>query len=325
MNSSETKSAPPGTAPYRNMLWIPGGAFLMGSNIEGYPEEHPAHQVTVDGFWMDHHTVTVGEFKRFTEATNYVTVAERPLDPTEYPDIDTANLVPGSLVFRKAKAPVPLDSIHTWWSYVPGASWQHPEGPASTTRGRELHPVVHVAWEDIEAYAAWAGKEIASEAEWEFAARGGLEGATYTWGEEIASKGRLMANSWQGEFPWQNLKQDGYEGTAPVGSFPPNGYGLVDMTGNVWEWTCDFYTPQHTGEDIESCCVPVNPRVLSPNKSYDPSDPGASHIPRKVIKGGSHLCAPNYCWRYRPAARQAEMVESAMAHLGFRCIVRSKR
>ena len=325
MTTDTTAYSAPGTPPAKNMRWIPGGTFLMGSDLADYPEENPAHQVSVAGFWMDRQPVTVFEFRRFVQATGYVTVAEQPLDPAYYPDIDPAALVAGSLVFHRTAGPTDLSSIHHWWSYVPGADWMHPEGPGSTIRGRELHPVVHVAWDDIAAYAAWAGKELPSEAEWEFAARGGLEGATYNWGEEFAPGGRLMANTWQGEFPWQNLKTDGYEGTSPVGSFRPNGYGLVDMAGNVWEWTADFYTHRHPDEPMNGCCVPTNPRVMSPDRSFDASDPGAAHIPRRVIKGGSHLCAPNYCWRYRPAARQAQMVETAMAHIGFRCVVRPVR
>jgi formylglycine-generating enzyme required for sulfatase activity len=315
------KTDPPGDPPAKDMVWIPGGTFTMGSDFELYQEEWPPHNVTVDGFWMDEHTVTVAEFRRFVKATGYVTVAERPLDPDLYPNAIPELLVPGSLVFQKARGPVDMSTIHNWWAYIPGANWMHPEGPASNVGGRERHPVVHVAWEDIETYAAWAGKELPSEAEWEFAARGGLEKATYTWGEDFAPKGKMMANTWQGEFPWQNLKLDKYEGTAPVGSFPPNGYGLYDMAGNVWEWTSDFYTPRHPDEAPHACCVPQNPRVLSPDQSFDTNNPGA-HFPRRVIKGGSHLCAPNYCLRYRPAARQAQMIETSMAHIGFRCIVR---
>jgi formylglycine-generating enzyme required for sulfatase activity len=303
------------------MQWIPGGAFLMGSTFSGYHEESPPHTVTVDGFWMDEHPVTIAEFRRFVKATDYVTVAERPLDPAYYPNAEPALLVPGSLVFHRTRGPVDLTVMSNWWSYVPGASWLRPEGTGSSTGGRERHPVTHVAWEDVEAYAAWAGKALATEAEWEFAARGGLEGATYAWGEEFAPGGKMMANTWQGEFPWQNLCTDGYEGTSPVGSFRPNGYGLVDMIGNVWEWTADFYS-QHEGEEAHACCAPQNPRVLSPEQSYDRSDPGGAHIPRRVIKGGSHLCAPNYCHRYRPAARQPQMVETSMAHIGFRCVIR---
>lgn len=315
--ASTTTNRPP-----KNMAWVPGGTFLMGSDMPGYTEEWPQHTVSVDGFWMDEHAVTVAEFRRFVKETGYVTVAERPLDPDYYPNADPELLVPGSLVFNKTRGPVNLKVMSNWWSYVPGASWKHPEGPGSNTGGRERHPVVHVCWEDVESYATWAGKEIPTEAEWEFAARGGLEGAMYAWGDEFAPGGKMMANTWQGEFPWQNLVTDGYERTAPVGSFRPNGYGLYDMCGNTWEWTSDFYTTSHEGEAMHSCCVPENPRVLSPEGSYDTSDPGGAHIPRKVIKGGSHLCAPNYCLRYRPAARQPQMVESSMGHIGFRCIIR---
>jgi formylglycine-generating enzyme required for sulfatase activity len=307
------------------MVWIPGGTFRMGAESERYPEEGPVHEVTVDGFWMDQHLVTVADFTRFVDATGYVTVAERPLDPAYYQDVAPENLVPGSLVFQRQTGPADLSDVHHWWVYVRGAHWRRPEGRGSDVRGRQRHPVVHVAWEDVQAYASWAGKEIASEAEWEFAARGGLEGATYTWGEEHMPGGKPMANTWQGEFPWQNLRTDGFEGTSPVGTFPANGYGLFDTAGNVWEWTCDFYTPRHPDEALEGCCTPVNPRVLSPNRSFDEGDPGAAHIPRRVIKGGSHLCAPNYCLRYRPAARQAQMVESSMAHIGFRCIIRPRK
>ena len=311
-----------GAPPAEHMAWIPGGTFMMGSNLSKYLEEGPAHPVSVDGFWMDEHTVTVGEFRRFVQETGYVTVAERPLDPATYPDLDPAVLVPGSMVFRKARGPVDLTNMANWWSYMPGGDWAHPEGPKSHVKRREAHPVVHVAWEDIEAYAAWAGKELPTEAEWEFAARGGLDGAIYTWGNDFAPGGRMMVNTWQGKFPWQNTKEDRFEGTAPVGSFPANGYGLYDMAGNVWEWTADFYRPRHPDECLDGCCTPVNPRSVTPDDSFDPDDPGAGHIPRRVLKGGSHLCAPNYCWRYRPAARQAQMVDSSMSHIGFRCVVR---
>jgi formylglycine-generating enzyme required for sulfatase activity len=306
--------------PARDMAWIPGGTFRMGSN-DFYPEERPAHQVTVDSFWMDEHAVTVAEFRTFVEATGYVTVAERPLEPSDYPGADPALLVPGSSVFRRTSGPVDLGDVRNWWHWVPGAQWRAPEGPGSDVSTRDRHPVVHVAWEDVEAYAAWAGKDLPTEAEWELAARGGLDGATYTWGDEFAPDGRMMANTWQGEFPWQNLNTDGFEGTAPVGSFPANGYGLFDMAGNVWEWTSDFYTPRHPDEVRHACCVPSNPRVLRPDLSYNVGQPG-EQFPRRVVKGGSHLCAPNYCLRYRPAARQAQSVETSMAHLGFRCVIR---
>jgi formylglycine-generating enzyme len=312
---------PPNSPNTRNMVWIPGRSFLMGSD-DFYPEERPVHEVAVDGFWMDEHQVTVAEWRRFVKASNHVTMAERPLDPADYPDADPSLLVPGSLVFHRTRGPVPLDNYMNWWSYVPGASWRHPEGPGSTLDGRDRHPVTHVAWEDVAAYAAWAGKELPTEAEWEFAARGGLEGKVYTWGDEFAPRGKMMANTWQGEFPWENQLLDKFERTSPVGTFPPNGFGLYDMAGNVWEWTADFYTPQHDEEPRHACCGPAtNPRVTSPDKSFETGRPG-EHIPRRVVKGGSHLCAPNYCLRYRPAARQAQAVETSTGHIGFRCVVR---
>jgi formylglycine-generating enzyme required for sulfatase activity len=317
------------------MVWVPGGTFLMGSN-DFYPEERPVHEVRVYGFWMDEHPVTVGEFRRFVKATGHVTVAERPPEAADYPDADPALLVPGSLVFQPTPGPTDLSDYRNWWSWVPGASWRHPEGPGSNLGGRDRHPVTQVAWDDVAAYAGWAGKVLPTEAEWEFAARGGLEQTTYAWGDEFAPKGRMMANTWQGEFPWQNLMTDRYERTSPVKSFPPNGYGLFDMAGNVWEWTSDFYTPghatdahatdAHASEDPAiqaeaACCVPANPRVESPELSHNIGGPG-EQFPRRVVKGGSHLCAPNYCLRYRPAARQAQTIETSMGHLGFRCIVR---
>ncbi len=303
--------AAPDAPPAENLRWIPGGTFLMGSE-DFYPEERPVRSVTVEGFWMDEHPVTAAEFRRFVRETRYVTVAERPLDAADYPGADPELLVPGSLVFRGTRGPVPLDDVRNWWEYVPGASWRKPGGPGTTINGRDRHPVVQVAYEDAESYAAWAGKELPSEAEWEFAARGGLEGAVFAWGDEHFPDGRAMANTWQGEFPWQNLKVDGYEGTSPVGSFEPNGYGLYDMTGNVWEWTTDAFAPAGADEAVRPCCAPRDPRTPEPGE----------HFPRKVIKGGSHLCAPNYCLRYRPSARQSETVDTSTAHIGFRCVVR---
>jgi len=303
------------------MVRIPAGTFLMGSD-RFYPEERPVHRVTVDGLWMDEHPVTVAAFRRFVSATGYMTVAERPLEPEQFPEADPEALVPGSLVFHATPGPVDLRDVSNWWAYVPGAEWRRPEGPDSTLHGRERHPVTHVAAEDAEAYAAWAGKELPTEAEWEFAARGGLEGVTFVWGDEFAPKGRMMANTWQGEFPWQNLKTDGFEGTSPVMSFPPNGYGLYDMAGNVWEWTSDYFTAHRPDEVEHSCCAPHNPRATGAEESMVPGQPGAN-IPRRVIKGGSHLCAPNYCLRYRPAARQSETVDTSTAHIGFRCVIRT--
>jgi sulfatase modifying factor 1 len=308
-------------ARLEGMTRIPGGTFAMGSE-DFYPEERPVHRVGVDGFWMDERPVTAAQFRRFVREAKYVTVAERALDPAEYPDADPDLLVPGSLVFRKSSGPVDLSDFRNWWEYVPGAYWKTPAGPGSTINGRDHHPVVQVAYEDAEAYATWAGKELPTEAEWELAARGGLDGAVFAWGDEHFPDGKPMANTWQGEFPWQNLKADGHEGTSPVGSFPPNGYGLYDMCGNVWEWTTDFFTPRHSDEVEHPCCTPHNPRVTAPDTSFAQGQAG-EQFPRKVIKGGSHLCAPNYCLRYRPAARQAQMIETSTAHLGFRCVVRA--
>jgi formylglycine-generating enzyme len=297
----------------REAVWIKGGTFLMGSD-EFYPEERPTHRVAVDGFWMDAHPVTVAEFSRFVDASGWVTVAERPPEPAAYPDVDPALLVPGSLVFRRPPRPVHLTTPQQWWAYAPGACWQQPEGPGSSLAGRENHPVTHVAYADAQAYADWAAAALPTEAEWEFAARGGLEAARFVWGDEFAPGGRLMANTWQGEFPWQNLGSDGFEGTSPVDAFPPNGYGLHDMAGNVWEWTADCFTPHHLAPQ-KVCCTPRNPRV--------DAAAGAGILSR-VLKGGSHLCAPNYCLRYRPAARSAQAVDSSACHIGFRCVVRPR-
>ena len=291
----------------------------MGSDHH-YPEEAPAHPATVDGFWMDRCAVTNAEFRRFVEATEYMTVAELAPDPAEYPGADPALLVPASAVFRKPQTQVSLDDAYQWWIPVPGASWRHPRGPQSSLKGLGQHPVVHVAWADVEAYAKWAGKELPSEAEWERAARGGLEGAEYAWGDELTPGGRHMTNVWQGEFPVRNEMLDGYDYTAPVHSFPPNGFGLFEMTGNVWEWTTDWY--QDHGAIADACCTADAPPRGGSDASIDPSDP--ARIPRKVIKGGSHLCAPNYCRRYRPAARMAHAMDTATSHLGFRCIARAE-
>ncbi len=310
-----------GYAPAKDVVWIPPGEFLMGST-QFYPEERPLCRVALDGFWMDEHPVTVAEFRRFVKATGHVTWAERAPDPADYPGAIEELMVPGSLVFTGASGPVDLSDVRNWWSWVPGADWRHPEGTNSTLHGRERHPVTHVAYADAVAYANWAGKDLPTEAQWERAARGGLDGKVYCWGDEFAPKGRMMANTWQGEFPWQNLVLDGYERTSPVKAFPPNGYGLYDMAGNVWEWTSDFFSPGH-GEDAGNdrpCCVARNPRVASPDRSYEAGD-SDEHIPRRVTKGGSHLCAPNYCLRYRPAARQGQAVDTTSSHIGFRCVI----
>lgn len=307
-----------------DMVYIAGGNFLMGSD-KFYPEEKPVHKVTVDGFWIDRYQVTNEDYKKFVDDTGYVTVAERPLKAEDYPGAQPEMLIPGALVFQKANGRVNLNSYFNWWVWVPGACWKHPKGPGSDLKGLEKHPVVHVAYEDAEAYAKWAGKELPTEAEWEYAARGGLEGKNFTWGDEDVQLSKPMANTWQGEFPWQNLLVDKYEGTAPVGSFAPNGYGLYDMAGNVWEWTNDWYVAHldESANKVKTCCTThVNPKVISPDASFDHAQPKIK-IPRKVVKGGSHLCAPNYCLRYRPAARQPQMIDTGMSHIGFRCIVRN--
>ncbi len=304
----------------RHMIRIHGGAFQMGSN-DFYPEERPVRRKEVEDFWIDEHPVTNAEFRRFVQATGYLTVAERPPDPKDYPNADPRLLVPGSLVFRKPPGPVSLHDPRAWWTYLPGACWKYPEGPGSSLAGRDRHPVVHVAYEDAQAYAAWIGKSLPAEVEWEFAARGGLDGATYVWGDEFTPKGRHLANTWQGVFPWQNLKEDGYAGTSPVGSFSPNGYGLYDMAGNVWEWTSDLFTPSHAPESAQSCCSPPSPQA-EPAAGRPIPNPIGDAIPRRVVKGGSHLCAPNYCKRYRPAARQGETADTSTSHIGFRCIAR---
>jgi formylglycine-generating enzyme required for sulfatase activity len=244
-----------------------------------------------------------------------VTLAERPLDPAVYPDADPVLFVPGSLVFRPTAGPVDLNDYRNWWEYVPGAHWKRPGGKGTTINGRDTHPVVHIAYEDAEAYAAWAGKGLPTEAEWEFASRGGLHGAVFAWGNEDFPEGKPMANTWQGEFPWQNLKLDGFAKTSPVGSFPANGYGLFDICGNVWEWTSDWFASRPSEDAERPCCAPHNPRVVSPVIR------SGEAVPRRVIKGGSHLCAPNYCLRYRPAARQGQAIDSSTTHLGFRCVV----
>jgi formylglycine-generating enzyme required for sulfatase activity len=290
----------------------------MGSD-EHYGEEAPAHKVAVDGFWMDRYTVTNARFGRFVEETGYVTLAERPADPADYPGAKPELLAPSSIMFKKSTQPVDLSNPYNWWMYTAGADWRHPRGPDISLDGLWDHPVLHVAFEDVEAFLKWEGKELPTEAEWEFAARGGLEGAQFVWGGEFAPGGKVAANTWQGEFPWQNLLADGFEWTAPVGSFPANGYGLYEMAGNVWEWTADWY--QDHDRIQKACCTLHNPRGGDRELSYDPCAPEVK-IPRKVLKGGSYLCAPNYCMRYRPAARMAQPVDTSTCHVGFRCILR---
>ncbi len=285
-------------------MWIPAQTTTLGSD-DHYPEEAPTHECSVDAFWIQPRQVTNAQYAEFVSATGYVTVAERRLNVDDYPDAPPENLVPGSMVFTRTAGRVDLRHINLWWTWTPGACWNHPRGPRSSVRGRDHHPVVHVAFEDARAYAEWAGLTLPSEAQWEVAARGGLDGARYTWGDEPEQAGRRLANYWHGEFPY--LPETGYGTTKPVGSFPPNGYGLYDMAGNVWEWTTDWY-----GNDrlTAPCCAA---------DSHDPAQPQFK-TPRKVIKGGSFLCADSYCMRYRPAARRPQMTDTGMSHIGFRCV-----
>lgn len=291
------------------MRWIPGGTFQMGSE-EGQPDEKPVHEVTVAGFWMDTHELTNEEFERFVKATGYVTIAERKPRQEDFPDAPPEALVPGAIVFTPPPGDVPLHDHMAWWRYVPGANWRHPEGPDSTLQGREKYPVVQVAWFDAMAYAKWAGKRLPTEAEWEFAARGGKAKLTYIWGNEKTPDGRWMANIWQGKFPNGNTVQDGHKSQSPVGSYPPNDYGLFDMAGNAWEWTSDWYMPDYYAKSPRQ-----NPQ--GPQESYDPNEPG---VWKRITRGGSYLCTEAYCWGYRPAMRMKTSPDTGLNHTGFRCV-----
>lgn len=313
----EPEAAPPG------MIFVPGGAFAMGSD-RFYPEEAPVRRVKVDAFWIDETPVTNAAFARFMAETGHVTTAEIAPDPKDYPGMLPGMDRAGSLVFNKTPTPVDTGDPSQWWSFAFGADWRHPTGPDSSIDGLDDHPVVHVAYDDALAYTKWAGKTLPTEAEWEFAARGGLDGADYAWGDELAPGGAMLANYWQGLFPFANQMLDGWERTSPVATFPANGYGLFDMIGNVWEWTSDWWAQpamvRKTGK--QSCCTVSNPRGGTLKQSFDPAQPQV-RIGRKVLKGGSHLCAPSYCQRYRPAARHPEMTDSSTGHIGFRCIRRA--
>lgn len=316
---SAVKDAPAG------MRLIRGGTFTMGS-LKFYPEEAPLRRVRLDDFWIDEVPVTNRAFSRFVEATGYVTLAEIAPNPADYPGMLPGMAQPGSLVFNKTTGPVSLHDYHLWWSFVFGANWRHPLGPDSDLDTADLwnHPVIHVAWEDAAAYARWAGKELPTEAEHEYAARGGLDGQDYAWGDELAPDGRMLANYWQGPFPVANSLEDGWERTSPVRSFPANGYGLYDMIGNVWEWTSDWWEERPATlikDQPSACCTVSNPRGGTLNRSFDPLQPEIK-IGRKVLKGGSHLCAINHCQRYRPAARHPEMIDTSTSHIGFRCVTR---
>jgi formylglycine-generating enzyme required for sulfatase activity len=300
-----------------DMVFVPGGAFLMGSDRH-YPEEAPVAQAAVAGFWIDRGPVTNAQFAAFVAATGYLTLAERTPSPDDYPDAPAELLRPASLVFTPTAGPVPLRDASAWWRLVFDADWRRPTGPGGPEAAPD-HPVVHVAFEDASAYAAWAGKTLPSEAEWEFAARGGFDGADYAWGDELTPQGRWVANIWLGDFPWRREAPHGFERTTPVGLFPPNGYGLFDMIGNVWELTSDFYAPRAPVQG-RPCCAPDAARGREP-KGGDPAANGGGPM-RRVVKGGSHLCAPAYCRRYRPAARQPQADDTSTSHVGFRCIRR---
>ena len=307
----EDGSPPPATSSATNpagMAWIPGGWFTMGDEM--FPDARPRRRVKVDGFWIDTREVTNKEFAAFVEATGYVTVAERPIDPEKFPGVEKTQLEPGSVVFTPPEEDVPLDNHLRWWRWVKGASWKHPEGPRSSIEDRESHPVVHVAFEDAKAYATWAGKRLPTEAEWERAARGGIDGKPFTWGDSVPGEPTWQANIWQGKFPQENTRADGYVATAPVGSFPANSYGLHDMAGNVWEWCADWYRPDTFETDVVE-----NP--TGPASSHDPQEPGIS---KRVQKGGSYLCSDIYCRRYRPGGRGKGDIESGTNHIGFRCV-----
>jgi formylglycine-generating enzyme required for sulfatase activity len=305
------------------MRLLGGGTFTMGSE-RFYPEERPLRQVRVDPFWIDETPVTNRQFAAFVAATGYRTFAEIAPDPADYPGMPPEMAQPGSLVFHPTAGPVAMNDFSQWWEFSFGADWRHPTGAGSSIAGLEDHPVVHVTYQDAQAYAEWAGKALPTEAEWEYAARGGLASADYAWGDELAPGGQMLANYWQGQFPFDNQMLDGWERTSPVGSFPPNGFGLFDMIGNVWEWTSCWYSlPQRPRKEGGGCCVLPNPRGSSERDSHDPCTPGLP-IGRKVLKGGSHLCAANYCQRYRPAARYPQPVDTSTSHVGFRCVVRGR-
>ncbi|SFC58651.1 Formylglycine-generating enzyme, required for sulfatase activity, contains SUMF1/FGE domain [Nocardioides terrae] len=292
------------------LVEIEGGTFRMGSD-DFYPEEGPVVEVHVDSFRLARHAVTNEQFAAFVADAGYITTAERPLDPASFPDGTLESLEPGSLVFTPTTAPVDLRDWRQWWRWVPGASWRHPFGPDSSIEGRDGHPVVQVSFEDANAYAEWAGLRLPTEAEWEYAARGGLDGATYVWGEEPNDGTR--ANTWQGRFPYLNEGAQGWVGTAPTGSFPPNGFGLHEMTGNTWEWTSDVWTDRHQPR-------PATALPLASSCGCGPAAPeGGGDASVRVLKGGSHLCSPEYCLRYRPAARSPQSTDSATTHIGFRC------
>src|SRR5579872_6042492 len=320
-----SNSATPSADSTNNMVWISGGTFWIGSD-HGRSDEQPVHQVTLDGFWIDKNPVSNEEFARFVAATGYVTVAERKPDPKDFPSVPPEKLVAGSVVFspptlqevNQERAQdglppvreVPLDNPMAWWKYMPGADWRHPQGPDSNIRQLQKHPVVQVCWYDAMAYAKWAGKQLPTEAQFEYAERGGLDRQEYAWGSQLQANGKWMANAWQGQFPTQNKAADGFAGTSPVGSFPPNGYGLYDMAGNVWQWCADWYRP-----DSYLQSAAKNP--IGPSSGFDPDEPG---VPKRVVRGGSFLCSDLYCSGYRAAARMKSSPDTGLSNTGFRCV-----
>lgn len=327
----ENRAQPKNPAPL-GMVWIPGGTFSMGAadptrdvcgGSDPMPDARPIHRIYIDGFWMDATDVTNEQFEKFVIATGYLTVAERKPRAEDFPGVDLASLVPGSVVFTPPAQSVPLNNPLRWWRYVPGANWRHPEGPGSTLDGRERHPVVHIAYDDAAAYAAWTGKRLPTEAEWEFAARGGRAGELYPWGDRLQPGGKWVANIFEGDFPHHNTAADGFTGTSPVDSFPPNPYGLYDMAGNVWEWCSDWYRPDIYEIEMREAkgAVVRNPSGPAQSDSFDPAEPG---IPKRVQRGGSFLCTDQYCTRYMVGSRGKGAPDTGSNHLGFRCVLVSK-
>ena len=303
-------NAPPG------MVWVPGGEFMRGSENPAMRDAQPRHPVSVDGFWMDRTAVTNEQFAKFVDATGYITIAERTPNAKDFPGAPPDKLVAGSVVFSPPNGPVSLDNHLQWWSYIKGASWRHPDGPQSNLDGRENYPVMQVAWDDAVAYCKWAGKRLPTEAEFEFAARGGLENKKYVWGDDLKPAGRWMANIWQGQFPYRNTEEDGFRAAAPVGSFPANGYGLHDMAGNVWEWCADWYRHDYYAKLASANRPAKNPQ--GPTDSYDPGEPG---VAKRVMRGGSYLCTDQYCTAYEVGARGKGAADTGTNHLGFRGVV----